>query len=217
MTPQHHPSEATLLTYAAGGLGEGLSLVVASHLAFCGECRAAIVSGEQIGGDLLEALAPEAMAADARERVLAMIGSEAPPPPAMPAPPADPTLPAPLGRYLNRDLSAIPWRILGPGLKHFEVLPHDLARGNLRLLRIAPGRRLPRHGHTGTELTLVLQGSFSDALGRFVRGDVAETDDAIVHQPVSDRDADCICLIATEGPLKFESPIARMVQRFTGV
>ena len=217
MSPRHHPSDASLLTYAAGSLGEGLSLVVASHLAFCADCRATVAEGELVGGNLLDALAPEALAAGSRERVLAMLGN-APAPPPPPSRPLDPRVPAPLGRYLNRDLSAIPWRVLGPGLRHFEVLPHDLAHGaNLRLLRIAPGRRLPRHGHTGTELTLVLTGAYTDELGRFARGDVAETDDDIVHEPVSERDEDCVCLIATEGPLKFESMIARMVQRFTGV
>lgn len=221
MTPRHHPSDATLLTYAAGSLSEGLSLVVASHLAFCGACHEAVAGGELIGGSLLDVLSPEALAAGSRDRVLAMIGASAAPASAAPPPPlrpADPLLPAPLGRYLKFDLAAIPWRMLGPGLRNFEVLPHDLARGaNLRLLRIAPGRRLPRHGHTGTELTLVLAGSYTDELGRFARGDVAETDDEIVHEPVSDRDEDCVCLIATEGPLKFESMIARVFQRFTGM
>lgn len=219
MNPRHHPSDATLLTYAAGSLGEGLSLVVASHLAFCSDCRDAVAAGELVGGNLLDTLAPEMLAADARERVLAMLGNAPGSAPAVPPPRAiDPRLPAPIGRYLNRDLSAIPWHVLGPGLRHFEVVPHDLARGiNLRLLRIAPGRRLPRHSHTGTELTLVLAGSYTDELGRFARGDVAETDDEIAHEPVSDRGEDCICLIATEGPLKFESMIARLFQRFTGV
>jgi putative transcriptional regulator len=219
MTPKHHPSDATLLTYAAGSLGEGLSLVVASHLAFCDECRAAVAAGEVVGGDLFEALEPEALAASARDRTLALLDAPVAAAPVVPLPlPLDPALPAPLGRYLKRDLGAIPWRVLSPGLKHFEVLPHDLVGGaNLRLLRIAPGRRLPRHGHAGTELTLVLTGSYSDELGRFVRGDVAETDGEIVHEPVSDRDEDCICLIAIEGRLKFEGRIARLFQRFSGM
>ncbi|HUZ72874.1 MAG TPA: ChrR family anti-sigma-E factor [Stellaceae bacterium] len=218
MMPHHHPGEATLLTYAAGALGEGLSLVVASHLAFCSDCRDAVAGGELIGGSMLDTIAPETVAGATRERVLAMLGTAgeiAPPPP---APVADPAVPAPLGRWLGRDLAAVPWRRLGPGLQQFDVLPGRHARGaNARLLRIAPGRWLPRHGHVGTELTLVLAGSYTDELGHFARGDVAETDDEIRHQPVSDRDEDCICLIATEGPLRFESMIARLFQRFAGI
>ena len=37
MMPQHHPSDATLLSYGAGSLASGLSLVVASHLATTSE------------------------------------------------------------------------------------------------------------------------------------------------------------------------------------
>ena len=219
MTPQQHPSEATLLAYAAGALTEALSLVAASHLAFCPECRHQVAHGEAMGGSLLENLAPAALEAGTRERVFALLAKpESRPAPAAPqSRVADPLMPAPLGRYLHGGLDSIAWRRLAPGIRHFEILPHDLLRGgNLRMLRIAPGRCLPRHGHTGIELTLVLRGSYSDELGRFGCGDVGETDDDIVHEPISGRDEDCICVIATEGPLKFDSLIARAIQRFTG-
>lgn len=219
MMPHHHPGDATLLAYAAGALGEGLSLVVASHLVFCAECRGAVAGGEVIGGSMLDTIAPETLAGAARERVLALLGTaaELAPPPA-PPPVSDPTVPTPLGRWLGRNLADVPWRRLGPGLHQFDVLPGRRAGGaTARLLRIAPGRWLPRHGHVGTELTLVLAGSYSDELGHFARGDVAETDDENVHRPISDHDVDCICLIATEAPLRFESVIARLIQRFAGI
>jgi putative transcriptional regulator len=221
MPPRQHPSEATLLAYAAGALTEALSLVTASHLAFCPDCRRQVAHGEAMGGSLLETIAPVLLDAGARDRALALIAAPAPRIAAPPAPKrtpiGDPRLPAPLGRYLGCGLDAIPWRMLAPGIRHYEILPHDLlGGGNLRMLRIAPGRALPRHGHTGTELTLVLCGSYSDELGVYGGGDVGETDDDIVHEPVSGRDEDCICVIATEGPLKFDSRIARVFQRFTG-
>lgn len=218
MTPHHHPTDATLLTYAAGALGDGLSLVVVSHLAYCQVCRDAVAGGEVIGGSMLEAIAPENLAGATRERVLALLdGADGIAPPRA-AQTSDPALPAPLGRWLGRNLAAVPWRRLGPGLHQFDVVPAGHARSaKARLLRIAPGRWLPRHGHAGTELTLVLAGSYTDELGHFARGDISETDDAIVHQPVSDRGEDCICLIATEGPLRFESMIARLFQRFAGI
>jgi len=219
MMPHHHPSEATLLAYAAGGLGEGSSLVVACHLAFCTDCRGSVADGEAIGGSLLEDLAPAELDRGARERMLNLIDKALPTRgPAAPRPrAADPLVPAPLAAYLGGGLEAVHWRTLAPGLRQFEVVPHDLMGGaNLRLLRIGPGKKLPRHSHTGTELTLVLSGAYSDELGRFDRGDVAETDDDIVHEPVSAGGEDCICLISTEGPLKFESFIARTFQRFSG-
>src|ERR1700733_6098919 len=218
MMPHHHPSEATLLTYAAGGLGEGLSLVVACHLAFCVDCRSWVAEGEAIGASLLGGLAPAELDRSARERMLALIDKASPPAQAAPQRrAADPVVPAPLSAYLGGGLDSINWRALAPGLRQFEIVPHDLMGGaNLRMLRIGPGKKLPRHSHTGTELTLVLSGAYSDELGRFGRGDVAETDDDIVHQPVAARDEDCVCLVATEGPLKFESFLARAFQRFSG-
>ena len=218
MMPQHHPSEATILAYAAGALPEGLSLVVASHLTFCPDCRSQVYDGEAIGGALLADLVPAALSVGTRERVLLQLERPAQPQVAAPRPfVADPLVPEPLGRYLRDGAASFKWRLMAPGLRQFEILPHSrLSGGNFRMLRIAPGKMLPRHGHTGTELTLVLRGSYTDELGQFRRGDVAETDDDIVHQPVSDQDEDCICIIATEGPLKFESPLARAFQRFSG-
>jgi putative transcriptional regulator len=220
MTPRHHPSDASVVAYAGGGLGDGLSLVVASHLSFCPQCRANVAEAEAVGGVMLDELRPVALAVGARERVLAML--DAPPPrpePQYPAPTgSDPLVPPALAHYLRGGLAGIRWHVLAPGLHQWEVLPRSrLFGGNLRMLRIAPGKKLPRHGHTGTELTLVLRGSYSDELGSFGRGDVAETDEDIVHQPVSGRDEDCVCLIATEGPLKFDNLIARLAQRFTGL
>jgi putative transcriptional regulator len=219
MTPHQHPSDATLLAYAAGALTEALALVTASHLAYCPECRRQVAQGEAMGGSMLETLAPAALEVGVRDRVLALLAKPEPRP-ASPVPQprvADPLLPAPLARYLKGGLDTIAWHFLAPGVRHFEILPHDLLRGgNLRMLRIAPGKSLPRHGHTGTELTLVLRGSYSDELGRYGGGDVGETDEDIVHEPISGREEDCICVIATEGPLKFDSVIARTIQRFTG-
>jgi putative transcriptional regulator len=216
MTPRHHPSEATVLAYSAGALGQGLALVVASHLDFCPQCRMQVHQGEVIGGALLNELVPEPMAAGARDRVLQLLDRPAPQITVAPHRIADPLVPGPLSHYLIDGSASFRWRLMAPGLRQFEVVPHvRLGGGNLRMLRIAPGKTLPRHGHTGTELTLVLRGSYTDELGHFGRGDVAETDDDIVHQPVSDRDEDCICLIATEGPLKFESPLARAFQRLS--
>jgi len=217
MTPRHHPSEATILAYAAGALGEGLSLVVAAHLEYCPECRLDVASGEMVGGVMLEDLAPAPLAVGTRERVLHLLDrSIVPAAPVLETGRTDPLVPRALARYLPESSAAFKWRLMAPGLRQFEIVPHGLlGGGNFRMLRIAPGKMLPRHGHTGTELTLILRGSFTDELGRFMPGDVAETDEDIVHQPVSDRDEDCICVIATEGPLKFESPLARAFQRLS--
>jgi putative transcriptional regulator len=76
---------------------------------------------------------------------------------------------------------------------------------------------VPEHGHGGAELTLVLTGSYSDATGRYHRGDVADLDEDVEHQPVVDPDGPCICLIASETKAKFRGMLARLLQPIIGV
>ena len=76
---------------------------------------------------------------------------------------------------------------------------------------------MPEHGHGGSELTLVLRGSFHDESGRYCRGDVADLDETMAHQPVADSEVDCICVVASERPEQFRSGIARQWQRLRGI
>jgi putative transcriptional regulator len=73
MMVQHHPDDALLLAYAAGGLDTAMSLILATHLSFCAGCRQLVVGQEQIGGALLEDIAPVAMESDALRRVMARL------------------------------------------------------------------------------------------------------------------------------------------------
>ena len=82
----------------------------------------------------------------------------------------------------------------------------------MRLLYIPPGQSVPEHGHGGLELTLVLQGSFSDSEGSFGVGDVETAHGEIEHQPVAGQGAPCICLAATDAPLRFRGLIPRLLQ-----
>jgi putative transcriptional regulator len=203
MSVAHHPSEAILLDYAAGGLGEGLALVVALHLTFCPSCRSGVAEAEAVGGALLEALPPAELAEDALQRTLHRLDER--PPPALPRPPmvaeGGLALPRPLAERLG-PLRESRWRPMSPGVEHVEVLPPTAAGGHTVLLRSAPGAALPRHGHTGRELTVVLAGSFVDELGRFAAGDLAEIDDEREHRPVIDSAEPCVSVVATEGRLR---------------
>jgi len=53
MTVRHHPDDALLLAYAAGGLDDAMSLILATHLSFCTRCRRLVARQEEIGGALL--------------------------------------------------------------------------------------------------------------------------------------------------------------------
>ena len=102
------------------------------------------------------------------------------------------------------------WKSLGMGVRQ-DIL-HAGKEGSVRLLYIPPGQAVPDHSHNGLELTLVLQGSFSDATGRFGVGDLEIADEDLEHTPVADPGDACICLAATDAPLRFRAIVPRLLQ-----
>jgi len=216
VVPNHHPAQYTLLRHAAGTLQPARSLVVATHLPFCPECQASIRLGEGLGGALLSELSPAEMAQDALTRTLARLDMPA----SVMASSAE-TVALAAGVPLPASLQGLVrpiWRWLAPGISRIVV---DVASGSDReqayLLRVAPGKSLPDHGHHGWEATCVLAGSFADTTGEYGPGDVAETDVSVMHQPVAGPGEACICLIAWEGRLRMRGLFARLLQPLLGV
>ena len=208
---RHHLSEELLTAYAAGALPEAFALVVATHLSMCDECRAMAESLDGIGGTLIEGLDGAAMDAGALEAVMARLDDA----PAAPIRVDRGVLPAPVRAYIGGDLDAVKWKPVGMGVKQAVLKTSDSA--SARLLYIPAGAAMPEHSHRGMELTLVLQGAFEDDSDRFGPGDVEIADDEVDHTPVADVGADCICLAATEGKLRFKSWIPRLAQPFIGI
>ena len=83
-----------------------------------------------------------------------------------------------------------------------------------RLLYIPAGAAVPDHGHNGTELTLVLRGAFEDEVDHFGPGDIEVANEDLDHTPIADIGEDCICLAATDAPLRFNSWLPRIAQPF---
>lgn len=210
-TITHHLTDALLMAYSAGTLPEAFSLAVAAHVSMCDECRARLGAHDAMGGALLEEASGAALSEGSLAATLERIRSA---PRAAPAPrkPARGVLPAPLRDYVGGDLEAVRWRPVGMGVKQ-ALLPTD--RGaTARLLYIPAGTAVPDHGHRGMELTLVLQGAFSDATDRFGAGDIEIADEDLNHTPVADISADCICLAVTDAPLRFNGWLPRLAQPF---
>jgi len=211
MMIRHHPNEATLLSHASGGLPTALAMIVATHLALCPACRARTAEAETIGGVLLSDVEPVGLADGALERALAAIEADVPVEPASSRdrPAVNGDVPSPLGTMLPGNLDSLRWWPVGPGIRQARVGDGETM---VRLLRIAPGRAVPHHTHGGHEMTMILSGSYTDEIGRFMPGDVADLDPEVAHQPVSDADTDCICVIATDAPLEFTGWIPRLMQ-----
>lgn len=205
MTPiTHHVADDLLDAYRRGSLSQHFAVVVASHVSLCDSCRARLEAEDIFGGVVLDKLETATLHADARSRVMAALDR---PPPA-PGYGRSGIFPAPVMQALDGHPPR--WRMLGGGIRQ-QVISAD-AEGSLRLLYIPPGRAVPEHGHGGLELTLVLQGSFVDSQSRFGRGDVETASAEVEHQPVAGPGAPCICLAATDAPLRFRSLLPRLLQ-----
>jgi putative transcriptional regulator len=109
------------------------------------------------------------------------------------------------------------WKWMGSGMRYARVQVPRSSEAPLFLLRIGPGRSLPRHGHHGNEMTAVLCGSFEDGRAVFSAGDFDAADADVRHQPVVRAQGECICLAWLDAPLRFESRIAGVVGGWLGM
>ncbi len=218
-TIKHHPDAATLMSYSAGSLPEPLAAVTAAHVSMCRKCQDELKSLEMLGGLLLQQQpsvgisgikTPPAQTSQPEESdVVAKTGAGRAPDCEM--------LPKPVAHHFALSADTIPWRRLGPGIWHYQLPLSDGTEGDLRLLKISAGRKMPEHGHGGSELTLVLSGAYADETGRYTRGDMQDLDDDVEHQPVADKETGCICLIASERPAQFKGVVYRIAQYWTGM
>jgi len=211
MTVRHHPDDALLLGYAAGGLDAAMSLILATHLTFCARCRRLVAGQEQIGGVLLEDIPPVAMDGDALARVMARLDEPAA---SEPHQPSNDNTPPPLRAVLGRDLAHVRWRNMGPNLGYVTLYRQGPVA--VRLLRGAPGTDTGSHSHRGMEYTLVLRGGYTDATGSYGPGDFQMASAEVRHNPVADPGEDCINLSVTTGRLNFDNAVQKIVAHLFG-
>ena len=144
---------------------------VATHLTGRPQCREGLRSFEAVGGAMLEAAAPSASArTPLRGRSLDSMGPirlRKPAPRVLHS-----ELPPPLNAY-----EFCPWRFVHPGFQWRRLTLPESPDANVIMLKVAAGWRVPHHGHSGTEYTQVLKGSFADALGQYRAGDCVEADE----------------------------------------
>lgn len=214
---QRHPDSATLMFFVAGGLAEPLAAATAGHLSMCAICRSEVRDLELIGAALLQA--------EPCSEASAPVTACGPPPDGSEAPVAGATsydvqrdaLPEPIARRYGITLDTVRWKRLGPGVLHHRLALSPGVEGDLRLLKIAAGARMPEHGHGGGELTLVLHGAYRDETGCYRRGDLQDVGEEIEHRPIADEETGCVCLIASERPARFKGIIGRVLQPWTGM
>lgn len=212
---KHHPKPETLAAFASGALDEAMSVVIAAHLEHCDDCVLAVRDFEALGGARLESLEPVALSADAIDRFWSAIDADR----GSLKQTADlpPEKVRPLSAYLKGGIDAIEWKPVAPGMAQHVLAADGYRKGVLRLLRIDPGTRMPKHTHGEEELTLILRGAYEDEIGVFQAGDLADLDGEATHSPCAIGEEPCICLIATNGPLSFKGFVGKVIQPFVGL
>lgn len=199
--------------YAAGALDAAMNLLIETQAGVAPGAARIVGLSETIAGAMFEAEAPVPLRPDALERVLAKIANE-------PAEAAALRVADERGEGLMAEISAFPAALQDAAIRTLSrrkwsrpmrglrILELEVATpGKVELIRVEPGRAIPRHTHEGREFTLVLTGAFADGRARFGVGDICLADSSVRHRPVAEPGDVCWNLAVTYGALKFSGVI----------
>jgi putative transcriptional regulator len=191
-----------LTEHAAGSLSVAQSACVAAHLNYCGDCRATVKRLQQVGAALFETQDPVSVGDSLLNRVLARLDEEAPLHYEAAERESQDATPALLQRLMKGDFSDLPWQKITDALRITRLKTGDPSH-EFALYHIRAGGVIPEHRHRGSEMTLVLEGGFSDNRGAYNPGDFIFRDSNDCHSPKALSDQDCICLAVLDAPLRF--------------
>lgn len=77
------------------------------------------------------------------------------------------------------------------------------------------GGSVPEHTHRGSEMTLVVNGEYSDGLADYDSGDFTVMDGHHIHTPSTVADEGCLVFTIVDKPLHFTSGWARLINPFS--
>ena len=222
VSAQDTPFSELYSAYAAGCLDPAFALLVETQAALRDDVRNSIKISEAIAGVQLESEAPADMQADAVARALAVIDEMETSAPQFQRAALEAasdglsellTLPEPLRENALEAAGEAGWSRISPGLQRLKLaVSEDM---ETELYRIDAGTSVPRHSHSGSELTLVVSGGFTDETGQFGPGDLSVKGPKDTHTPTADDDGPCLVLAVRDGGLRFTGLIG-LLQRLTG-
>jgi putative transcriptional regulator len=94
--------------------------------------------------------------------------------------------------------------------------PVDLgAEGVAHFIYMGKGGNVPEHTHRGSEMTLVINGEFSDGINHYDSGDFMRMTPEHTHAPRSESEDGCLVFTIVDKPLHFTSGLARLLNPFS--
>ncbi len=235
----HHPSTDILIEYANGSLPWAVNIGVAAHVQLCKKCQQQVQLLNNIGGAALQNTPSEAVSDELFSRVMGRIdhhceesqakastetlstkeglGGEdsafTPKTKRFTPPLTQVEVPAIIKKLLpgkikwRRISGALKSARLVTGQKEYEVCFHKIRKGGT----------VVEHDHRGLEITVVLEGSFSDKNGVYQRGDFIVKKPGETHQPTAARNHDCLCLSICEAPVKVTGLMGFFINPFLNI
>ncbi len=199
---KHHPDTRLLNEYASGALPLAQSACVSLHLRYCEQCQRTHQRLQQLGSALFAELAPQQVDDSLLRTVMARIDKEPQPLSYSRVEEDRDSYPGLLQRLMSHDYESLDWKRITSDLRISRLRTGDVDN-EFALYHIKAGGSIPKHTHKGTELTLVLEGSFSDEEGHYSQGDFIMRDAEKTHTPTASQDRDCICIGVLDAPVKF--------------
>ncbi|MBM88035.1 MAG: hypothetical protein CMQ41_06610 [Gammaproteobacteria bacterium] len=208
-----HPSTKQLKEFAAGTLSGGMNVAISAHVELCEVCRHQTSEFETKAAiDWLQT-SEETKSSDYADMISNIICQPQQKSGGLEGSPSfteihmldrSVSLPKALAKALSNGLV---WKKLVGGINQAKINLDDETQ--CEFIYMKPGSQTPVHKHQGTEITLVLDGSFSDDFGQYERSDFIIRTERDVHQPRSDEG--CLCFAVLDSPLTFTKGIARLL------
>ncbi len=197
----HHPDARLLNEFSAGTLPLAQSVCVSLHLKYCQHCQRNHRRLQQMGAAMFEQLAPQQVDDSLLLSVMERLDEEPPLSYGKPQEDGD-GYPALMQRLMTGRYEEMDWERVNKHLRISRLRTGD-QDNEFALYHIRAGGSIPEHTHRGTELTLVLDGSFSDEEGVYHEGDFLMRDAGHKHTPTAARTGDCICVGVLDAPIRF--------------
>ncbi|WP_404343921.1 ChrR family anti-sigma-E factor [Pseudoalteromonas mariniglutinosa] len=209
---KYHPSNELLSQFSEAGLPATLSVAVAIHVEMCPVCQQKVAALEAataatIFSDEPDPSDQEVMTFD--DSLLDAITCDET---------IDEVYQQPATKVTIKEQHyTLPRALTRIGQSNF-IHVGKLARsrtviddGPLRasLLHIDAGGEIPEHTHTGFEVTLLLDGEFSDEQGHYVPGDFMMLDGRHQHTPMTKEG--CLCFTVVSSALHFNKGLSKLL------
>lgn len=197
-----HPDLHMLTEFTAGTLSLAQSVCVSMHLTYCTKCQEISEAQTAMAASLFEDLEPVSISDSQLDIVMSRLDEDAPLTYPKESKGEKSSTPAILQRLMQGDFSDLTWKKITSSLRISYLTTGD-PYYEFALYQIKAGGVIPEHNHRGSEMTLVLEGGFSDSDGTYHAGDFLFRESGDVHSPAALADEDCICLAVLDAPLKF--------------